>query len=69
MRTTAVIIALLIASAVMAAVAFGNNPSCPVSPRPQVKMYEDHSGSITFKGWTCVIPAFDSPEDEVRCYH
>lgn len=36
---------------------------------PQIeRYYEDGSGTLRFNNGTCVIPAFDSPGDYIKCY-
>lgn len=42
--------------------------SCVASSKPQVREYEDHSARITYADYICVVPAYDSPGDRIRCY-
>lgn len=32
-----------------------------------IKAYEDGSANLKFHGINCYVPAFDSPNDKIRC--
>ncbi len=42
-------------------------PNKETTTSPIVKEYEDHSAKIKIGPTICVVPAFDSPEDEIKC--
>lgn len=61
--TIAFCLCILAAIVLLAIAAIDSNGAS----RPQVVEYEDHSARITFDGWTCSVPAYDSDIDRIVC--